>query len=107
MGGVHTLLNTDPSMHLGSIESNWAPNTQYDSDFTMDYYGLSNMEPSPICASAPKERKKRTKSRAHKLPPSENKEEFAPGRTNYSAEETVLLTRCWVDILEDLVFANN
>ncbi|XP_042018888.1 glutathione S-transferase T3-like [Salvia splendens] len=31
----------------------------------------------------------------------------APWRTNYILEESVLLTKCWVDISEDPVFANN
>ena len=71
------------------------------------------MEPSPraaaaaALASAHKERKKRNRHKAQKLPPSEKNEEFAPGRTNYNPEEIVLLTKCWVDISKDLVFANN
>lgn len=41
------------------------------------------------------------------MSPPMNNEEFAPGRTKYNPKETVLLTMCWVDILEDPVFANN
>ena len=28
-------------------------------------------------------------------------------RTNYHPKESIVLTRCWIDISEDLVFANN
>ena len=68
----------------GSIESNWEPNTEYDSDFNTDSYGLSDMKSSPAraSASATKERKKRTKYRDQKLSPPENNEEFSQrGRT--------------------------
>ena len=92
-------------------------NPQYDPNFNKDSYGLSDMEPSPTrprtrrcrrrLGLRPKERKKRNRHRAYKIPPPDVNEEFAPGRTNYNLQESILLTKCWVDILEDPVFANN
>ena len=36
-----------------------------------------------------------------------NNKEFAPGRMSYNPDEFIVLTRCWIDISEDPVFANN
>ena len=100
-------------------------NAQYDPDFSTDSYGLSDMEPSsnrtPAApAAAPRGRsaahaavsgsatkKRRPKARAQKLPQMAMCEEFAPGRTNYAAYEFFVLTRCWIDVSEDPMFANN
>ena len=70
------------------------------------------MEPSPhrpsaAAASGSATKKKRTKARAQKLPTTEVCEEFAPGRTNYSDPESIVLTRCWIDFSRDPVYANN
>ena len=78
------------------------------------------MEPSPTraptlprghssaaAASGSATKKKRSKARAQKLPLPTLNEEFAPGRTNYQPEESIVLTRCWIAISEDPVFANN
>ena len=95
-------------------------NAEYDPDFSTDSYRLSHMEPSPhrpsataaprgrpAAASGSATKKKRTKARAQKLPSTEVCEEFAPGRTNYSDTESIILTRCWIDVSEDPVYANN
>ena len=95
-------------------------NTQYGPDFSTDSYGLSDMEPSPTRAPAPPygrsssaaasgsaTKKKRTKARAQKLPLPGINEEFAPGRTNYNPDESIVLMRCWIDISEYPLFANN
>ena len=70
------------------------------------------MEPSPnrtpaAAASGSATKKKRPKARAQRLPQTAVCEEFTPGRTNYAADESFVLTRCWIDVSKDPVFANN
>ena len=36
-----------------------------------------------------------------------NNEEFTPERMNYNPDESIVLTRCWIDISDDPVFPNN
>ena len=60
----------DGAQWLGIDPDEYRPfdsNTQYNSDFNTDSYGLSDMEPSPtraLASAAPKERKKRNRHRA-------------------------------------------
>ena len=97
-----------------SLHSQIHTNTEYDPDFSTDSYGLSDLEPSPhrpsvaaAATSGSATKRKRTKARAQKLPTTKVCEEFAPGRTNYSYPESIVLTRCWIDVSEDPVYANN
>ena len=62
--------------------------------------------PSAAAASGSATKKKWTKAQAQKLPTTEVCEEFASGRTNYSDPESIVLTRCWIDVSEDPVYAN-
>ncbi|XP_041999647.1 glutathione S-transferase T3-like [Salvia splendens] len=60
-----------------------------------------------VTASGSATKKKRNRQRVQKLSPPEKNEEFAPGRTNYNPDETIILARCWIDISKDPVFAIN
>lgn len=88
---------------LDSVESNFDPNTQYGPNFTTDSYGLDGMEPSP----ASKSRMKMVKVKAKRLPRVVENDEYPPRRHNYTDEETILLTRCWMDISVNTVQTDN
>ena len=72
------------------------------------------MELSPTRTTAPSRGRasaasgsatKKRRPKAKKLPLTMVNEVFAPGRTNYQPEESIVLSRCWIDISKDPVFA--